>query len=126
MDNDEPLDYSDPREVGWHIIARGYWNQELNEICAELKSALFYHYEEVGCFNALVYFLVYGVLIHPVTLNLEHAYNVMSAETVQRMMTIAIDTVKSGLEPQQEAEAREALSRDFAYRLVRLCQPKEG
>lgn len=56
MDSNELLDYSDLREVGWHIIAWGYWNQELNEICAELKSALFYHYEEVGCFNSLVYF----------------------------------------------------------------------
>jgi hypothetical protein len=122
MNGDTPLDYSDLREVGWHIIANGYWNQELNEICAELKSALFYHYEEIECFNSLVYFLVYGVIVHPTTLDLKHAYNVMSAETVQRMMAISMDALKPGLDPQQVVEAREERRREFAYRLVRLCQ----
>nr|DAK83205.1 MAG TPA: hypothetical protein [Caudoviricetes sp.] len=124
--NDEPLDYSDLREVGWHIIANGYWNQELNEICAELKSTLFYCYEETGCFHSLVYFLVYGAIIHPCTLNLHHAYNVMSAEVVQCMMAISEDRVKPGLDPQQEAEAREDIRREFACRLIRLVTYKKG
>ena len=121
MDN-ELLDYTDFREVGWHIIANGYWNHELNEICAELKSALFYRYEETECFNSLVYFLVYGVIVHHTTLDLKHAYNVMSAETVQRMMAISMDAVKPGLDPQQAVEVREERRREFACRLVRLCQ----
>ena len=118
---DELLDYDDLREVGWHIIAQGYWNEELNEICTELKSALFYHYEEVGCFHSLVYFLVYGVIVHPMTLDLQHAYNVMGAETVQRLMAIAMDTVKAGLDPQQEEAAREEVRRGFSHRLTTLC-----
>jgi len=122
MNGDTPLDHSDSREVGRHIIANGYWNQELNEICAELKSALFYHYEEMECFNSLVYFLVYGVIVHPTTLDPKHAYNVMSAETVQRMMAISMDAVKPGLDPQQAMEAREERRQEFACRLVSLCQ----
>ena len=118
---DELLDYDDLREAGWRIIAQGYWNEELNKICAELKSALFYHYEEVGCFHSLVYFLVYGVIVHPMILDPQHSYNVMSAETVQRLMAIAMDTVKAGLDPQQEAVAREKVRRDFSYRLTTLC-----
>ena len=123
--DDGPPDYADLKEVGWHIIARGYWNRELNNICKELKAELLYHYGEEGCFHALVYFLVYGALVHPVTLNLHHAYDVMSAETIQRLVTISEDTVKPGLEPQQEAELRDSLRRDFACRLIRLCQPKK-
>lgn len=118
---DELLDYEDLCEVGWRIIAQGYWNEELNEICAELKSALFYHYEEVGCFHSLVYFLVYGAIVHSCTLDLQHAYNVMSAETVQRLMAIAMDTVKPGTDPQEEAAAREEVRRAFSYRLTTLC-----
>ena len=127
MDNDEPLDYSDLREVGWHIIAGGgYWNQELNEICEELKSTLFYCYEEVGCFHSLVYFLVYGAIVHPCTLNLHHAYNVMSAEVLQRMMTISESRAEPGLDPQQDAEVRENLRHEFACRLIRLVTYKKG
>ena len=126
MDDDELLDYSDLRDVGWHIIARGYWNQELNDICAELKLKLFHQYGEEGCFHSLLYFLVYGAIVHPVTINLYHAYNVMDAETIQRMLKIAEDTVKLNFEPQQEAEARDDICRDFACRLIRLCQPQEG
>lgn len=124
MNDDELLDYSDLREVGWHIIARGYWNQELNYICAELKSKLFHQYGEEGCFHSLVYFLVYGVIVHPVTINLYHAYDIMDAETVQRMAVIAEDALKSDLEAQQEAKARDRLRRDFAFRLIKLCQPQ--
>lgn len=126
MDSNEALDYSDLREVGWHIIAWGYWNQELNNICDELKSTLFYCYEETGCFHSLVYFLVYGAIVHPCTLNLHHAYNVMSAEVVQRMMTISESRVEPGLDPQQDAEARENLRHEFACRLIRLVTYKKG
>lgn len=126
MTYDEPLDYSDLREVGWQIISLGYWNQELNEICEELKSTLFYCYEEVGCFHSLVYFLVYGAIVHPCTLNLHHAYNVMNAEVVQRMMAISEDRAKPGLDPQQDAEVRENLRHEFACRLIRLVTYKKG
>ena len=121
MNGYEPLDYMVPHEARDKLITEGYWNHELNEIAAQLKSTLFYHYEESCDFTDLLYFLVYNTVNFTIYNDLKHAYNVIDADTVKQLIDMAESRVKPGLTPQREAVVREELRRGFSYRLAMLC-----
>ena len=125
MDGYEPLDYMASHEARDMLITEGYWNQELNEVAAQLKSTLFYHYDESCDFTDLLYFLVYNVINFTIYNDPKHAYNVMDADTVKRLMDMAESRVKPGLTPQREAAVREELRRGFSYRVAMLCYSED-
>ena len=121
MNGYEPLDYMSSHEAR-DMLIEGYWNQELNEVAAQLRSTLFYHYEESCDFTDLLYFLVYNVINFTIYNDPKHAYNVIDGDTVKQLMGMSEARVKPGLTPQREAVVREELRRGFSYRLAMLCQ----
>lgn len=121
MNGHVPLDYMASHEARDKLITEGYWNQELNEVAAQLKSALFYHYDESCDFTDLLYFLVYNVINFTIYNDLKHAYNVIDADVVKQLIDMTETRVKPGLTPQREAMVREELRRSFSYRLAMLC-----
>ena len=112
--------YMTPQEAKDKLATEGYWDQELNDVAIECKSRYMANYGIDHSFYDLLYWLVYGIQNFTIYIDTHRAYDVITASTVQRLLSIA-ESCEHCDNPVKAMNIRTMLRNDFAQRLTMLC-----